>query len=80
MIKKKSNFHFFFFCIFKTPIKASCGISTLPNCFDLAFPFFVFLKVFFFYQLLHHHEFLLKHLFLNPLIVSLAIIFPPIAA
>ena len=29
-------------------MKASCGISTLPNCFDLALPFFCFSNNFLF--------------------------------
>ena len=36
------------FIYFKYPNKCSCSISTLPNCLDLALPFFVYLEVFFF--------------------------------
>jgi hypothetical protein len=41
------KFYFSFF-IFSTPINASWGISTRPNCFDRAFPFFCFSKSFLF--------------------------------
>ena len=50
---EKDNFYILhtkiiiFLLIFSTPMNASGGISTLPNCFDLALPFFVFPKVFF---------------------------------
>ena len=39
---------YFSLLIFNTPINASWGISTLPNCFDLALPFFCFSNNFLF--------------------------------
>ena len=40
--------HYFSLDILSTPIKASCGISTFPNCLALALPFFCFSSNFLF--------------------------------